>query len=762
MRLHIHCAALAAAAAVLGAGAQAAPAVAASAAQSGRAVTTTAEAGARSVAGAVPAGTTSAPAASPVLLINGTRLLVTPASGSSAVSVLPGSASTGLIGLRVGGQAYEIPADALPYLGNGLDLTLFNVTALQHAETSGRLPVRVSFAGAQPGLPGVTVTTSGRGTADGYLTASGAQAFGAALARQFAADHGSTGHSADGGLFAGGASLALAGGSAPVPAVSPAFPMHTLTVTATNSAGKADTGDLAVVLDAASFATFGDDPIASLSTFYDGAAKFSVPSGTYWVIGSFTNSTGTTFWADIHPEVDVSGTSTVHVAQSAATSPVTMVAPRPSVQQQADFGLSVDDAHSTELGISWSPEQGSGQAWVSPMTDKPRVGTLQAYAAAALGSPSTVKGTPYDYNLVYADAPGVIPAQHYQAQASSLAAVTERYYQDVTPATGFLEAAADFQDQGTGWFWPVTVPGTQVQYFSTASNLAWLGEYWYYVGSFTSSSPQTSSQADLNYRVLSAGSQVVDWNEYPLHPQPFFSYGGFPADEFPLVPSAIRTGNTLSVNVSPFSDNQPGHVGDWPNSGSTYQIEQNGTVISHGSANDGIPSVTLSAKPSVVGVTFGLNRTGPSFRLSTSTQTTWTWKSAPDPSATVPPSWGCTITLFSQPSRQCAVQPMMTLDYHIRGLGLNGAAPAGAQQITLNAGHIQLATATKITAATAQVSCNAGKTWAKATVKSAGSGNFTITYSEKSGCLVTTKVTATDSNGGSVSETIDNAYQVGS
>ncbi len=57
------------------------------------------------------------------------------------------------------------------------------------AVAAGRLPVTVGYRGRVPSLPGVKITHVGRGTARGYLTLAGAKAFGAALARQFAADH---------------------------------------------------------------------------------------------------------------------------------------------------------------------------------------------------------------------------------------------------------------------------------------------------------------------------------------------------------------------------------------------------------------------------------------------------------------------------------------------------------------------------------------------------------------------------------------------
>lgn len=695
-------------------------------------------------------------AASPVLLVNGVRLLVSPAPGGSAVAVLPGTAAGGLLGLRLGGLDEEIPDDALPYLGRGLDPSLFDVSALQRAEVGGRLPVRVTFPGTRPELPGVTVTSSGRGTAQGYLTVAGAQAFGAALEQQFSADQG-----VGSGLFGGGTDIELAGVPAPAPSARPDFPMHTLTVTATDLAGKPDNGDTAVVFDASSLAAFSDGA-GNFSTFYHGVARFSVPSGRYWVIGQFdsaTSASGTTR-LDVLPEVEVAANTTAHVAESAATSKIMMATPRAATSQAVTFCAILGDPHGNTMSLQWFDAPGT--VWVSPMSRKPATGTLQAYASGILTSPQTAAGAPYVYNLDYADAPGVIPAQRYPARPSALAAVTERYYQDTSSAGGWIDFGA-FPDQGlVSWpFAPLDLPGTQVQYFSTAPDLVWNTAY--YADAEGSNFP-SGGQSDDAYRVLSPGVQVVDWNDYPLHPQPDVSAGGIGGRLIPLVPSAIRVGNTLSLTMAPFSDNVPGHLSGGPVSGATenasYYIDQNGVPISHGSADNGIPPVTLAAKASLIRFTLDAALTGTADPLSASTQTAWTWRSRPDPAATVPLSWYCTYTPSGHLLRRCAVQPLMTLGYHVHGLALTGTVPAGAQLIALQVGHLQLATPAHVTGASAQFSCDDGKSWQRASVRGEGGGNFQIAFSAPGGCLVTLRVAASDAAGGSITETITRAYQV--
>jgi hypothetical protein len=145
------------------------------------------------------AATTGAPAGTPapggtarnVLLLNGDRALLNPAGAAGPGVILP--SAHGPLGAvtswSVGGTSYDIPYTALPYLGRGLDMGLFDTSLLRAHEQGGRLPVRISYHGNVSRMPGITVTGSGSGTATGYLTASSARAFGAALASRNSPGH---------------------------------------------------------------------------------------------------------------------------------------------------------------------------------------------------------------------------------------------------------------------------------------------------------------------------------------------------------------------------------------------------------------------------------------------------------------------------------------------------------------------------------------------------------------------------------------------
>ncbi len=504
----------------------------------------------------------------------------------------------------------------------------------------------------------------------------------------------------------------------------------------------------------------------NIGVFRAGVAKFSVPAGRYWVVGQFDATMGVDNRTrlDVLPQVSVAKDTTVHTAASAATSEVTMRTPRPADLAEVTFTIDFTDRHGLPESVDWY--DAPGHIWVRPILRKPSVGTLQAYATQQLASDGR-PGTPYAYNLNFADPPGIIPPQHYVATASNLATATERYFQDTRSNGAWITWGAFPGEQLlTRYIVPLQLPGRLIHYFSAAPGLLWSPGYGAFApadGGFPS-----GGQADDTYRPYRPGQNlVVDWNRYPLHPQPDF-VAGAEGPQIPLViPSAIRTGNTLTLTMRPFSDNVPGHLSAGSITGTketdSYQVDQNGVEIARGSAYAGVPPVTVSAQPSVIRFTLNTARSGPAYVLSTRTRTVWTWRSRRQPQATVPRAWYCSFVLKGdqfQARRRCAVQPMMTLAYRVRGLALNGTAPAGSQLIGLTVGHLQLAKAARVTSAAARVSCDGGRHWKRASVTASGSGQFRVGFRMSSGCPVTLQVSAADAAGGSVTETITRAYDV--
>jgi hypothetical protein len=685
-------------------------------------------------------------------LINGDRL----AGGV----VLPAHRGAGaLLTLRANGTTYVIPAVAVPYLGHGLDPSLFDVAALQRAERAGRLPVRVSYRGRRPALPGVRITWASRGTAAGYLTASSAQAFGAALGRQYRADRARGSY---GGLF-GGVSIALAGPRSPAVA---AYPMHTLTVTATSLAGKPDTGDYVFVWNVDN--GLRSDASQAFGVFDHGVARFSVPAGHYWAVGVFGHPEifrTAPARLVVLPQVTVAADTTVHMAERTASSKVTMVTPRPAAVQSDNFYL-VRALHSGPQSVLQFSNYHSA-IWVSPTSRRTTVGWLRADASQELTSAHA--GAPYAYALSYAGPRGIIPPQRYVIRPAGLTTIRESYYQDAT-SPGYWTVYGSFPRTFNGYVEPYIYPGAlparRTVYVGGSPSADWAS---YYGGL---GAGQGYGEAEY-FRTVRPGERITDdWNRYPLHPSVNVNLS--PANRLnAYLPSADRAGNMLTLEVTPFGDNQPGHLsyGFSKVPGATitgsYQIDENGQRIAGGNAarlgaaGPFYTRVRLSPKPSVISFALSAARTGGPFRLSTASRTVWTWRSSHEAGATLPPDWYCynPASPTAGDPRHCAVEPMMALRYQVAGLALDGSAPPGRQVLTVTAGHLQLAKSARVTGASVQVSFDGGKTWHPASVTALGKGSFRATFAAPAGA-VSLRTTARDAAGGSITETITRGYAV--
>jgi len=235
--------------------------------------------------------------------------------------------------------------------------------------------------------------------------------------------------------------------------------------------------------------------------------------------------------------------------------------------------------------------------------------------------------------------------------------------------------------------------------------------------------------------------------------------------------SAARAGDRVGVYVTPFTDNTPGDTGSGyapiphVKFSGRYEIDVNGTKIAGGSV---IPpkgfyrigfgtAVRVSPKPSVIRFLLTALRRGSAYPLSSASRTVWTWHSAHEAGQKVPEGWACPTSI----GRSCAAEPMMTLRYAIAGLTLHGTTSAGRQTLQVSAGHLQLAKATPVTSASVSVSFDGGKTWHPAKV-TGHDGSYTAVFTAPAGAKVSLRTSASDAAGGSITETLTNAYQISS
>ena len=684
-----------------------------------------------------------------LLMLNGDRLLVRSARGGALVTLVPAPFGNAVLALRLAGARYQIPVDALPYIGHGLDPSLFNLALLERAESAGRLPVRLSFTGAEHSLPGITITSRRGQTATGYLSASSARTFGAALFRQFAADHATAGY-ATSSLFAG-VRIALAG--APATATErPQFPMHTLTVTGTSEAGKPDTGDVVLVINADNPATFGD-PIETGNFFFRGAAKYSVPAGHYWAITDFVNFLKHGLVLQrvvVLPQFTVTKTTKIHLSAQSATSEISVKTPLASTDLTDTWTVVRTSPHNITATVGTSS---FGPVFISPTTAKPSVGTIQSFTSGQLISPPKAKGVPYAYNVDFAGPVGTIPTQHFVVTQASLATVHERYFVS-SPGLGEWFTQGGYLPQlnsiGISFLPPLRMPGLQTQYMTGGRAIVWASSFFANTG---------ASQSDAIRQLLPGQQLTENWNQYPLHPQPVAQLltGSF-ARIFSQLPSAFRTRDALILSPAPVSDNQTGHFGQAPFT-SWFTAQQNGNRIGGGNFQ-GLVLLKASAKPSVIRFALHVLQFNPFSVLSPATKTVWTMHTSRQPHAVIPSSWFC-FTPNGNFTQHCAALPMLTLSYQVARLGLDGVAPAGQQDITVSVGHIEEAAQTAIAHVTAQVSYDNGQFWHAVTLAKVGTGLYRMSFTPPAGVDVTLRFKASDAAANSIAETILSAYSVG-
>ncbi|BCJ32787.1 hypothetical protein Athai_02900 [Actinocatenispora thailandica] len=684
------------------------------------------------------------PAGAEVVLATGQRVTVGPGGATSARDAGL-SWHTGADGDR-----YAVPAAAGQYLGRPLDRSLFDVTELAKLGAGHRIPVRMTFAaGVTPSAPpGVTVTAVDGDTADGYLTAASTRTFGAAVRAAIGADVRAGRPAGSGELVPGMTGMRLA--SAAAQRVSPHYQQAIVQFDATDLTGAAATTGVLLVNTDDARRTDVYVPVV------DGVGRIAVPVGHYSFTAPFRDfdeqgeQTGLHYVVGTDVTVEAGTTTTVPVAEAAATARVSVATPRPTVPAQAMIRLVRQDA----AGVGVEDMQGvaAGDAlYVSPQPAA-QVGRLHYVVQWSGQSPAGAEAYRYDVAFGF----DRIPAdESLQVAPSQLATIHQHFFGDPAQAddTGMLYSGAydDMLAHTPTLLNPSPVqqmPGEVTDYVGTSDGGGWIQAI------------QNGNRLPFwgqPHRYVAGHEYHVDWGRGPLVP----GVGRYPE---PAGCVACVAGDTFDIGLQAAVDSDGHATGYMPRGATTrFRLYRNGTVV----ADRPMPYLDgqLTADPAQP-ATFRMRYEMDQRAVGTVSQATRSvtdvrFRYSPDTAVAMPAPASCPGQTVDTP---CRVLPVLTANYRL-AVDAHNTSDLATQTMRLRVGHQRygkFGSSARITAVKVELSTDGGASWHRARV-SGDDGRYRVSWTNPAaarGSSPSLRLTATDALGGSLTQTITAAYTI--
>lgn len=713
-------------------------------------------------------GSSVAPAAPrTITLVTGDRFAVTGDAGTFSISRIDGPSRAFESYRSASGDRYLVPVEALPYLGRGLDPSLFDISSLLQVSTAAtRVPVVMALAPDAAVPAGITLSRAARGMASGYATAASGAAFAAALKARIGADIAAGRHAGSTRPFDGLASISLAAPARTTPAPAPAdLPTRTLTIDTTDLTGAPTDNVSGLLMNADSLAAWNDSV-----TTVNGVARLQVPAGHYAAQFTFADydahGEATAIRLVTLADFDVPAASqgtTIAVDERAARVPITFSTPRPATEANTTITVNRWDAAGALGGGLIAGDFGQGPAYFSNTQPAARVGR-QRYVVTWSGiGPAT--GSQYRYDLAYGS--DDVPAhQTHRPTAASLAAVQDVFYDDPAlpvPAGFFPEnfASAAYDTPGGTFVMPFAPPlyaGEVTDYLGTGDGGAWMQAY---------ITPNAVYDFSDVHTYRPGRAYRVEWAHGPLAPNAGQHTG--PTGEPGCV--ACVSGTEMYLEFSRLGDSEPDHSG--ATGASTGGVSTHFTVYQDGKAlidQDNNRSALLTGVPDVpttyreVFDTYPTGIGSPSQSTTTHTDLTFVYRPHAHADTLPADDWCSSGQVLPAP---CRILPVLSLGYDL-ATDQSNTSHRALQTLDLSVGHLSYdgrGSHAPITSVTVSVSLDAGATWHPASVRhTARPGHYAVTWpnpSASSGTSPDLRVTATDAAGGSISQTIDNAYTIG-
>ena len=506
-----------------------------------------------------------------------------------------------------------------------------------------------------------------------------------------------------------------------VPAAHPNYVMAPLHITATDHEGKPVQAAEVVVINT-------DDPGRATwdGIMLTGDSRIAVPAGHYSVaVAAFEtdaqdNPTETELLTATDVTVPTAGTTVAVDGRKA--SPVSFTTPLPSVDSATVVGWSrgVGTKLATlDIGAMAGTRFYVGQAATA------QYGTLQYSVAGRRTSPAAAVA-PYSYALAVPKTDSIGAKQTYAVKASSLATIDNTYVTDQPsqPAIMFNDFVLHTQGPGNPAlpsipYVDVTAPSSDRHYVSTDPSFDYEGTF----------NPNSSPFTNLDRTLPLKGGQhtSLTWRGGIITPSPSTVDG----------PCFLcRDGNTLH-GVGVMDTDFSGNIGQWSD-GPTTLAEDGRQIYSGGTEGYQFDQKLAAGKHHYV---YNIDATHDTATTALSTHTQI--------------AWGFDSTTSTGPVPILYAGAGFSQDSH------DNIAP-GKATVSLSFHHQAGAADPDVTAATADISLDDGKTWQPATVTLKdghhATGSFTVPAG-KPGYLAL-RIHAVDKAGSTLDETVHNAALV--
>ncbi|WP_323747460.1 hypothetical protein [Catenulispora rubra] len=544
------------------------------------------------------------------------------------------------------------------------------------------------------------------------------------------------------------------------PLATPHYPLRILQVNAVGLDGQAT--------DGVAYLTDTDDanrwsiPIPIVN----GVARVAIPAGHYAATTGFQAVDPATNAATVHAvtQLDVTvadtGVSTMTVDERTATAQITADTPRPAVNDNNDVVFNTTDGNGVVGGVQVSTE--GRPIYVSP-TAAPKAGKFSYQVFAWGGESPAGTADPYRYEVMFPAADHIDADQTYTVDASTLATVHNTI--DTDPSNTkhrgeFMTAASSPGLGGSLTSQVVTVPGKLTTYYGAP-----VGDANYVrvvVPTLPSGSTGFPSTMFFSANEPTYAGPTETWRTWghgPLTPQ----VGQYPGK---ASCRSCADGGTVDLVLNRLQDSSPDTVvaAIGPATGHLSVYRDGNQVFSQDNTS-GVELTGQAQQPGTYRMVFDQDVSQFPITQSTATHTDVTvpYTPAPDPKWTLPSGDFCNAQGSS--TTPCSILPVLNLNYRLATDDTDtGHGPLTA--LTLTVGHQSYAGAgaqTAATGATVSVSYDKGATWTAASVIPAGQNHFVALWKNGAakGSTPWLKVTATDALGGSIAQTVANAYTIG-